>query len=52
MTAVRKCLRCQRLGVRPRTGTGRTIAYRVFTDLALPDDVPIADLWQVWCHLL
>jgi hypothetical protein len=41
MTAARKCLRCQRLGVRPRTGTGRTIAYRVFADLALPDDVPI-----------
>jgi hypothetical protein len=42
MTAARKCPHCQRLGVRPRTGTGRTIAYRVFTDLALPDDALIA----------
>ncbi len=42
MTAAGKCPHCQRLGVRPRTGTGRTIAYRVFADLALPDDVPIA----------
>ena len=41
MTAAGKCLRCNWLSVRPRTGTGRTIAYRVFADLALPDDVPI-----------
>ncbi len=41
MTAAGKCPHCLWLGVRPRTGTGRTIAYRVFADLALPDDVPI-----------
>jgi hypothetical protein len=42
MTAARKCPRCRRAAVRERGGTGRTIAYRVFADLALPDDVPIA----------
>jgi hypothetical protein len=47
MTAAGKCPRCQRLGVRPRTGTGRTIAYRVFADLALPDDVPIPPVASV-----
>jgi hypothetical protein len=41
MTAAGKCPRCLWLSVRPRTGTGRTMAYRVFADLALPDDLPI-----------
>jgi len=41
MTAAGKCPRCRRAGVRERGETGRTIAYRVFADLALPDDVPI-----------
>ena len=42
MTAARKCPRCRRAAVRERGETGRTMAYRVFADLALPDDVPIA----------
>ena len=42
MTAARKCPSCRRAAVRERGETGRTIAYRVFADLALPDDVPIA----------
>ena len=41
MTAAGKCPLCNWLSVRPRTGRGRTMAYRVFADLALPDDVPI-----------
>ena len=41
MTAARKCPRCRRAAVRERGETGRTIAYRVFADLALPDDAPI-----------
>ncbi|MBL9044756.1 MAG: hypothetical protein JNM83_24305 [Myxococcales bacterium] len=41
MTAARKCPRCRRAAVRERGETGRTMAYRVFADLALPDDVPI-----------
>ena len=41
MTAAGKCPHCLWLSVRPRTGTGRTMPYRVFDDLALPDDLPI-----------
>ncbi len=47
MTAARKCPRCRRAAVRERGGTGRTIAYRVFADLALPDDVPIPPVASV-----
>jgi len=36
-----KCLRCGAHSVMPRTDEGRAIAYRVFADLAIPDDVPI-----------
>jgi general stress protein YciG len=36
-----KCLHCRDQSVRPRTAEGRVIAYRVFADLAIPDDVPI-----------
>ena len=41
MTAAEKCPRCHRLGVRPRTGSGRKIPVRVFADLAVPDDMPL-----------
>lgn len=41
MTAAGKCPHCLWLSVRPRTGTGRTMAYRVFADLAVPDDMPL-----------
>lgn len=41
MTTAGKCPRCLWLGVRPRTGTGRKLPFRVFADLALPDDAPI-----------
>ena len=41
MTAAEKCPRCHRLGVRPRTGSGRKIPFRVFADLAVPDDMPL-----------
>ncbi len=51
MTAARKCPSCRRAAVRERGETGRTITYRVFADLALPDDAD-PDLWRVWRHLL
>jgi hypothetical protein len=48
MTAARKCPALSPAAVREAThGTGRTIAYRVFADLALPDDVPIPPVASV-----